>query len=97
MTITQLVQEAHLTAIEKGWWDRHRSILECYALIHAELSEATEAFRRGDTRHQVKELADVVIRIGDLCGRYSWDLEDAVVEKMKFNKTRSYRHGGLNA
>lgn len=40
------------------------------------------------------ELADAVIRIFDLCGYYGIDLEDAILEKMKYNKIRPYRHGG---
>ncbi|SRR5260221_11798842 len=40
------------------------------------------------------ELADVVIRIADMCGLYGIDLEKAIVEKLNYNKSRSYRHGG---
>lgn len=40
------------------------------------------------------ELADVVIRIADMCGLYGIDLEAAIIEKMAYNKSRPYRHGG---
>lgn len=40
------------------------------------------------------ELADVVIRILDMCGRYDIDLESVISEKHDFNKTRPYKHGG---
>ncbi len=40
------------------------------------------------------ELADVVIRIMDLCGRYGIDLEAAIEQKHAYNKTRPYKHGG---
>lgn len=40
------------------------------------------------------ELADIVIRVADLCGLYGIDLEKAIKEKLSFNKTRPYRHGG---
>lgn len=40
------------------------------------------------------ELADAVIRIADLCGLYGIDLEKAVKEKLSFNRTRPFRHGG---
>lgn len=40
------------------------------------------------------ELADVVIRIADMCGRYGIDLEEAIRIKLAYNKTRSQRHGG---
>ena len=39
------------------------------------------------------ELADVVIRIGDICGYFGIDLEAAILEKLEYNKSRSYRHG----
>lgn len=92
--INQLIKEAHETAIDKGWWRDERSTLECIALIHGELSEAVEAYRKGDEPHIVEELADVLIRIFDLCGARGWNLEKCVLDKMAYNRTRSYRHGG---
>jgi len=40
------------------------------------------------------ELADVVIRVMDICGYYGIDLEAAIKEKMDYNKTRPLMHGG---
>ncbi|REK69320.1 hypothetical protein [Paenibacillus paeoniae] len=40
------------------------------------------------------ELADVLIRVFDACGRHGIDLEAAITEKMAFNATRPQRHGG---
>jgi hypothetical protein len=40
------------------------------------------------------ELADVIIRIADLCGAYKIPLHTALQYKMDYNKTRSYKHGG---
>lgn len=39
------------------------------------------------------EIADIVIRVADLCGYLGVDLEAAVIEKMTYNATRPYRHG----
>ena len=40
------------------------------------------------------ELADVVIRIFDICGLYGIDLEKAINLKMEYNETRPQKHGG---
>lgn len=40
------------------------------------------------------ELADLLIRLLDTCEYYNIDLIGAVLEKMKYNETRSFRHGG---
>lgn len=43
----------------------------------------------------MSELADIVIRCGDLASRFPGaDLEKAIIEKMKYNRTRSFMHGG---
>ena len=40
------------------------------------------------------ELADVIIRVLDMCEHYGIDIEAALKEKHEFNKTRPYKHGG---
>ena len=64
------------------------------ALIHSEVSEALEAFRKGDKENFNEELADVLIRLLDLTGGLGIDIEKEVRKKLEFNKTRGYRHGG---
>lgn len=39
------------------------------------------------------ELADIVIRVAELAQEAGIDLNKIVIEKMKYNKTRPYRHG----
>lgn len=75
-------------------------------LIVSELSEALEEYRESKPlRYRVAsnlekpegiaaELADVVIRVGDLAGILGFDLEDAIREKMEYNSTRAFMHGG---
>jgi NTP pyrophosphatase (non-canonical NTP hydrolase) len=40
------------------------------------------------------ELADVIIRILHFAGKHKIDIEEGVLEKMKFNETRAFKHGG---
>lgn len=40
------------------------------------------------------ELADAVIRIMDYFGHKGWDLEKILEEKIRYNASRPYRHGG---
>lgn len=47
MTITELVEQSHNLAKEKGWHDVPRSPLEALCLIHSEISEACEEVRAG--------------------------------------------------
>ena len=112
LTINDLIQTSHNTAKEKGWWDdSNRNVGELLALVHSEISEALEVYRikgrdglqeiwedeKGKPEGFVTELADVIIRIADLCGEFNLDLESTLVKKMEFNKTRPYRHGNKKA
>ncbi|POD46268.1 hypothetical protein BKM15_25845 [Pseudomonas syringae pv. syringae] len=92
--INQLCVQAFETAISKGWHDETRETGTLLALIHSEVSEALEADRKGDEENFAEELADVCIRIFDLCGAKDIDLEVAILKKMEKNKSRSYKHGG---
>jgi NTP pyrophosphatase (non-canonical NTP hydrolase) len=92
--ITLYVQEAYETAKSKGWHDEPTETGTKLALIHAEVSEALEADRKGDKENFAEELADVCIRIFDLCGSKGIDLHKAIRSKMDYNKTRAYKHGG---
>lgn len=100
----------HQTAIDHGWWEGVTVgiIPEKLALIHSEVSEALEEYRKGD--HPLVEtyfvgpdrkpegfgveLADAIIRILDLAGYLGINMAEAVALKHNYNITRSYRHGG---
>lgn len=92
--INHLCVQAYETAKSKGWHDNEPETGTLLALIHSEVSEALEADRKGDAENFAEELADVCIRIFDLCGSRGIDLDDAINQKMERNKLRSYKHGG---
>lgn len=107
MKLNEMSTEAQEIAKSKGWEDETRSFGDLIALCHSELSEALEEFRNGRGYTEIYanegsekpegipiELADVIIRIGNMAGRYGIDLETAVRIKMDYNRTRPHRHGG---
>ena len=94
--------QIHETAKEKGWWDNERSDGELLMLVVSEVAEACEALRAGNPPDDKipefsgaeAELADTVIRIMDLCQARGWRLGEAIAAKVKYNATRSHKHGG---
>jgi len=86
----------HQYAKDKGWWDKERSIPELLCLIHSEVSEALEAYRNDIPEGEIgclsEELADVVIRVWDMCEYLEIDIAEAVNKKHIINLSRPYRH-----
>ena len=100
--INAVASSCHQVSVDHGFWegDDH-NIGEKIALMHSELSEALEGLRAANppdkhcpefTSAEV-ELADVIIRIFDLCGRQGWKIGDALVAKYTVNQGREYKHG----
>jgi NTP pyrophosphatase (non-canonical NTP hydrolase) len=126
-----LINRAHGTAKEKGFWDTPRNVSEMLMLVVSELAEAQEALRKdhyanqevvnslaqdleldktdeefllktlvwkGKFEDNIKstfqdEIADVAIRLFDLCGGLDIDLQKHIELKMKYNSMRGYKHG----
>ena len=91
------------------WDGKPREFAELSMLIVCEVSEAVEEYRNGHEPQETyyskdkqgndkmegipSELADIVIRVADMCGHYGIDLEKAILEKIEYNKSRPYKHG----
>lgn len=67
-------------------------VAEKLCLIHSEVSEALESERDGDT-NTAEELADIIIRVLDLCGYRGYDIEKEITDKLAVNELRPYKHG----
>ncbi len=93
MRIRDLCMMAHENAKLKGFWDEPREFGTLIALIHSELSEALEAHRKSEVEMVAEELADVAIRLFDLCGASDINLEAEIERKMEINRTRPRLHG----
>ncbi len=92
----------HSSCVAAGWYNDletgkriDRNFGEVIALMHSELSEALEGWRKGlmddhlpDRKSIEVELADCVIRIMDTCGAEGLDLGGALQEKFEYNQHR---------
>lgn len=105
MTISEMQKISWETSESKGFHMNSYHPAVRLMLIVSELAEACEELRKGHTADEVYfkdgkpegfpiEMADAVIRIGDLCAEHKADLEDAIRVKLEFNKTRPFMHGG---
>lgn len=109
MHLREYVERVNKIHVAKGWND-DRTVGDDVALMHSELSELLDDFRSGRGLTEVYyeaqanliekpcgipiELADLFIRGMNFAAQHEIDLEAALDEKIEFNATRPFRHGG---
>lgn len=104
LTLRGIQRRAHAIARTSGWWDEYDAMPEQYrkhfiagkiALMHSELSEGLEGYRKNKMDEHLPhrsnlavEYADCIIRILDQAEQLGLDIEGAVLEKMEYNAIR---------
>lgn len=103
-----LAMNLHKIAVEKGFWgtaEDHDAIDDIFIakqcmMIVSEVTEVMEAVRKDKGEEEItKEFADIIIRTLDLyagmveAGYTKLSLDQALREKIEFNKTRPEKHG----
>jgi len=88
------MREVRAMADAKGFSARPERIWEMLALIHTEVSEATDAYKKGEPLETVgEELVDAIIRILHLLSALDMDAEGLFQHKMKVNWSRPHKYG----
>jgi hypothetical protein len=101
-TIRDLAADIHAGNVAAGWYSNpqtgepiKRNVPEMLCLVHSEVSEAMEGYRKGlmddklPHRQMIEvELADAIIRILDLAAYLRLDVGAAIEEKRAYNATR---------
>ena len=91
--LNQLAAEIADWRERKGFKTDINNQPEKLLLVHSEVSEACEALRNGDMGGYHEELADILIRVLDICGSLQINIALALSEKMETNERRPYKHG----
>jgi NTP pyrophosphatase (non-canonical NTP hydrolase) len=97
--------DLHKDARDKGFWPEPEDVDDIFIakqlmMIVSEVTEVMEAIRKDKGEEEItKEFADILIRTLDLyagvvnAGYTRLSLDEALKEKVEFNKTRPEKHG----
>lgn len=103
--LDNLAVELHKNAVAKGFWPEQEDVDDIFItkqlmMIVSEAVEVMEAIRKDKGEEEItKEFADIIIRTLDLyagvveAGYTKLSLDQALLEKVEFNKTRPEKHG----
>lgn len=92
--LNQKMAEVRALTDAKGFSSDQARIWEMLALIHSEISEATDAYKKGLPLEKVgEELIDAIIRILHLLSALNLDAESLYQEKMAINWQRPTKYG----
>lgn len=89
--IKVIKSDVYRCAVEHGWWETDRNFGELLALIHSEVTEAYQHVYHGvevstiyekDGKQEgvVVDIADVVIRVLDIAGRYNFEVGNSFLK-----------------
>lgn len=88
-----VVQKGHKVLHRQDWEDDF--LVPAYlALIHTEVSEATEEFRKNNIEEFKKEMVDIILRTLNVACAFDDDIYQTLVDKIEFNRRRPHKHGG---
>ncbi len=91
--LNEYVRQVRELADAKGFGSGQERIWEMLALIHTEVSEATDAYKKGHELEDVgEELIDAIIRIFHLLSALDQDAEGLYQKKMAKNWDRPYKY-----
>ena len=102
LNIKEYVNEIGENTIGVGYLNgREKNFFEMIALCHKDLSEALGEYYKGyhpcytyyrddsEPKGIPAELADVIIRIFEICYQYDIDIETVLIEKNEYNKSKN--------
>jgi NTP pyrophosphatase (non-canonical NTP hydrolase) len=100
--LNELASEIREVNKANGWnlfyededWNKEYKVPAILCLIHSEVDEALQDYRMNKKPEMLIEMADVLIRVLDFVGGFKADFDKVVNDKIEYNKTRGYRHGG---
>jgi len=92
------VREVRALCDAKGFSSDPDQFWQMLALIHTEISEATDAYKKGEPLEAVgEELIDAVIRIFHMLSAMGVDAQALFEAKMARNWARPYRYNTVRA